>query len=102
MKQGSKIEIIIRDDPSDKRKDSVHADEVVHKEPGDGLIVSDQGSNKNTHNSSNSIVFFGDSIPKGINIKNLKSQLYNDANFSCRFFAGATSKHFHYYVFAQL
>ena len=58
MKKGSKIEITIRDDPSDKRKDSVHADEVVHKEPGDSLIVLDQGSNKNTHNSSNSIVFF--------------------------------------------
>ena len=75
----------------------MYADEMVHNEPGDSLIVSDQGSNKNTHNSSNNIVFFGDSIPKDINVKNLKSRLYN-ANCSCRFFGGATSKHFHHYI----
>ena len=57
--RGSKTEITIRDDHSDKRKGSVHADEVVHNEPGDSPIVSDQGSNKNIHNSSNNIVFFG-------------------------------------------
>ena len=79
----------------------MHADEVAHNEPGDSLIVSDYGSYKNTHNSSNNIVFFGDSIPKGINIKNLKSQLYN-AYCSCRFFGGATSKHFHHYIHPSL
>ena len=62
--RGSKTEITIRDDPFDKRKYSVHADEVVHNEPGESLIVSDQDSDKNTHNSSNNIVYFGDSIPK--------------------------------------
>ena len=79
----------------------MHADEVVHNEPGDSLIVSDHGSYKNTHNSSNNIVFFGDSIPKGINIKNLKSRLYN-AYCSCRFFGGATSKHFYHYIHPSL
>ena len=94
---GSKKEFTIRDDPSNKRKGSVHADQMVHKEPGDSLILSDQGSNKNTQNSSNNIVFFDDSIPKGINIKNLKSRLCN-ANCSCRFSGGATSKYFHHYI----
>ena len=61
-KKGSKTEITIRSDCSDKRKDSVHADQVLHNEPGDSLIVSNQDSNKNTHNSSNNIVFFGINI----------------------------------------
>ena len=26
------------DDPSDKRKDSVHPEEVIHNEPGDSLL----------------------------------------------------------------
>ena len=33
------------------------------------LIISDQFSNENINNNSNNIVFFGDSIPKGLNIK---------------------------------
>ena len=78
----SKTKVTIRDDPSNKPKDSVHADEVVHNKPGDSVIVSDQGLNKHTHNSSNNLVFFGDSNLKGINIKNLKSKLYN-TNCSC-------------------
>ena len=97
-KNGSKTEITIRGDCSDKRKDSVHADQVLHNEPGDSLIVSNQDSNKNTHNSSNNIVFFGDSIPKGINVKKLKSQSTLQSNCSCRFFCCATSKHFHHYI----
>ena len=67
--RGSKIEITIGDDPYDGRNDSVHNDKVVHNEPGDNLIVSDQGSNKTIHKSSNS-------IPKGKNIKNLTLQCY--------------------------
>ena len=64
INRGSKTEITIRNDHSDKRKDSVHADEVAHNEPGDSLIVSDQGSYKNTHNSSNNIVFLVTVFPK--------------------------------------
>ena len=68
----SKTEITIHHDPSGKRKDSEHVEEVVYNEPGNSLIVSDQVSNKNIHNSSNNIVFLGGSIPKGINSKKLK------------------------------
>ena len=53
----SKTEITIYDDPSDKRKDSVHVEELVHNKPGDSLIVSDQVSNKIIINSSSNIVF---------------------------------------------
>ena len=62
----SKTEIPIHDDPSDKCKGSVHVEEVVHNEPGDSLIDSGQISNRNINNSSNNIVFFCDSILKGI------------------------------------
>ena len=41
-------------------------------------------------------VIFGDSISKGINIRNLNTRL-STANCKCHFFGGATSKHFHYY-----
>ena len=41
----SKTEITVHDDPSNKSKDSVHVEEVVHKELGDSLIFSDQVSN---------------------------------------------------------
>ena len=75
INRDSKTEITIHDNLSDKSRDSVHVEEVVHHEPGDGLIFSNQVSNKNINNSSNNIVFFGESIPKGINIKNLKSRL---------------------------
>ena len=39
----------------------------------------------------NNIVIFGDSIPKGMNIRNLNTRL-STANCKCRFFGGATSK----------
>ena len=45
----------------------------------------------------NSIVIFGDSIPEGINIRNLNTRL-NTAKCKCRFFGGATSEHFHHYI----
>ena len=41
----SMAEITVHDDPSNKSKDSVHVEEVVHKESGDSLIFSDQVSN---------------------------------------------------------
>ena len=97
----SKTEITIHNDPSDKRKDSVHVEEMVHNKPGDKLVVSGQILNKNVNNSSNNIFFFGDSIPKGINIKNLKRRLYNDY-WSCCFFAVVASKHFHHYIYPTL
>ena len=42
-------------------------------------------------------MIFGDSIPKGINIRNLNTRL-STANCKCRFFGAATSKHFHHYI----
>ena len=70
---------------------------MVHNETGNSLIVWDQVSNKHIRNNRNDIVFFGDSIPKDINIKNLRSRLYK-ANCNCCPFGGATSKHFHHYI----
>ena len=74
-KKNSKTKITKHDDPSDKRKDSVYVEKVVHNEPADNLIFSDQVSNKNINKSSNDVVFFGGGIPRGINIQNLKSRL---------------------------
>ena len=42
----SKTEIILHNNPSDKRKDSEYVEEVTHNEPCDSLIVSDQVSIK--------------------------------------------------------
>ena len=56
---------------------------------------------KNIPNNINNIVFLGESVSKGINIKNLKTQLYN-ATCSCRFFGNATSKHFHHHICPNL
>ena len=49
--------------------------------------------------SITTIVIFGDSIPKGINIRNLNTRL-STANCKCPFgsFGVATSKHFHHYI----
>ena len=59
----------------------------------------DRSDNDNNTPSDtyNNIVIFGDSIPKGINIRNLNTRL-STANCKCRFFVGATSKHFHHYI----
>ena len=43
------------------------------------------------------MVIFNDSVPMGINIQNLNTRL-SMANCKCRFFGGATSKHFHHHV----
>ena len=53
----SKTERNIRDDSSDKCKGSVYVEEVADNKPGDGLIVSEQVSNKIICNSSNNIAF---------------------------------------------
>ena len=50
---------------------------------GNSHIVLEQVSNEDIHNSSNSNSLFGDSIPKDINIKNLKSRLYNANSSFC-------------------
>ena len=54
------------------------------------------GNNNTPSDICNNIVIYGDSIPKGINIRNLNT-LLSTANCKCRFFGGATSKHFHRY-----
>ena len=53
--------------------------------------------NNTPSDTYNNIVNFGDSITKGINIRNLNTRL-STANCKCRFFGGATSKHFHHYI----
>ena len=59
-------------------------------------------NNNNTPSDTyNNILFFGDSIPKGINIWNLNTRL-SSANCKFRFFGGATSKHFHHYIQPRL
>ena len=59
----------------------------------------DRSDNDNNTPSDiyNNIVIFGDSVPTGINIRNLNARL-RTANCKCRFFGGATSKHFHHYI----
>ena len=56
--------------------------------------------NNTPSDTYNNIVNFGDSIPKGINIRNLNTRL-STAKCKCRFFGGATSKHFHNYYIQQ-
>ena len=64
-------------------------------------IMTNRDCSDNDNNTRsdtyNNIVIFGDSIPKGINIRNLNTQL-STVNCKCRFFGGATSKHFHHYI----
>ena len=71
--QNKKTKLTLHNDPSDKRKDNKHVEEGQHDETGESLIVSNQISNKNIKNRSNNAVLFSDSIPKPINIKNLKN-----------------------------
>ena len=64
-------------------------------------IMTNRDRSDNDNNTPfdiySNIVILGDSIAKGINIRNLKTQL-TTANRKCRFFGGATSKHFHHYI----
>ena len=63
----------------------------------------DRSDNDNNTPSDtyNNIVIFRGSICKGINIRNLNTRL-STANCKCRFFGGATSKHFHHYIQSTL
>ena len=53
--------------------------------------------NNTLYDINNNIVIFGDSISKGINIRNLNTR-FSTANCKCRLFGGTTSKHFHHYI----
>ena len=53
--------------------------------------------NNTPSDTYNNIVIFGDIIPKGVNIRNLNTPL-STANCKCRFFGGATPKHFRNYI----
>ena len=57
--------------------------------------------NNTTSDIYNKIVIFGDSKPKGINIRNFNTQL-STANCKYRFCGGATSKQFHHYIHPTL
>ena len=46
----------MHDDPSDKRKDSVHVEKVVYNELSNSHIDLKQVSNKKINNSGNNIV----------------------------------------------
>ena len=60
-------------------------------------ITTNRDRSGDDNNTYNNIVIFGGSIPKGINIRNLNIRL-STANCKCRFFGGATSKHFYHYI----
>ena len=66
------VETNINIDSSDKHKEVMIAEEVLDNKPGASIIVSDQVTNKDVHNRSNNVFIFGHSIPKIINIRNLK------------------------------
>ena len=70
-------------------------------ESSKSIITTNRDRSDNDNDTSSyiykNIVIFGDSIPKGINIWNLNTRL-STANCMCRFFGGATSKHFHHYI----
>ena len=53
--------------------------------------------NNTPSNTYNSIVIFGGSICKGINIQNSNTRP-STTNCKCRFFGGVTLKHFHHYI----
>ena len=80
------MKVNIHDQKNGSSKSSTTANR--HRSDNDNNIPSD---------TYNNIVIFGESIPKGINIRNLNTRL-STANCKCRFFVGATSKHFHHYI----
>ena len=69
------IETNINNNPSDKHKEAVIAEKVLNNKLSARLVVSDKVTNKDVHNRSNNISISGDSIPKGINIRNLNGRL---------------------------
>ena len=74
-------------------------DQINESSKSSIMTNRDRSDNKNNTLSDtyNNIVTFGDSIPKDINIWNLNTRL-STANCQCRFFGGATLKHFHHYI----
>ena len=68
------IETNINNNPSDKHKEAVIAEKVLNIKLSARLVVSDKVTNKDVHNRSNNISISGDSIPKGINIRNLNGR----------------------------
>ena len=75
---------------NDQINESIKSSITINRDLSD----NDNNTPSDTYNN---IVTFGDSIPKGINIWNLKTRL-STANCKCSFFGGATSKHFHHYI----
>ena len=76
----------------------VNINDQINKSSKSSITTNrDRSDNDNNTPSDtcNNIVIFGDSIPKGINIRNLNTRPSN-VNCKCRFFGGATSKHFHH------
>ena len=76
----------INDQINESSKSSI----TTNRDPSDN-------DNSTASDTYNNIAVFGDNIPKGINIRNLNTRL-STANCKCRFFVGATSKHFHHYI----
>ena len=73
------MKVNIHDQKNGSSKSSTTANR--HRSDNDNNIPSD---------TYNNIVIFGESIPKGINIRNLNTRL-STANCKCSFFGGATS-----------
>ena len=67
-------------------------DQINESSKSSIMANRDRSDNDNNTPSDtyNNIVIFGDSIPKGINIRNLNTRL-STANCKCSFFGGATS-----------
>ena len=82
----------------------VNINELINESSKSSITTNrDRSDNDNNTPSDtyNNIIIFGDSIPKGINIRNLNTWL-STANYKCRCFGGATSKHFHHYIQPRL
>ena len=78
----------------------VYINDQINESNKSSITTNRDGSGNDNNTPSdtyNNIVIFGDSVPKGINIRNLNTRL-STANCKCRFFGGATSKHFHHYI----
>ena len=80
----------MKDDINDQMNESSKSSITTNRDRSDNV-------NNTPSDIYNNIVIFGDSIPKGMNIRNLNTRL-STANCKCRFFGGATSKHFHHHT----
>ena len=82
----------------------VYINDQINESNKSSITTNRDGSGNDNNTPSdtyNNIVIFGDSVPKGINIRNLNTRL-STANCKCRFFGGATSKHFHQHILPTL